>query len=61
MIWDIGDLRPGTSARISAANARAVHGEPALHLGTRSEGINVGFKERCYKYTYIHVRLNGFR
>jgi hypothetical protein len=28
MICDIGDLRPGTPARISAANARAVHGRP---------------------------------
>ena len=28
MISDIGDLRPGTPARISAANARAVHGRP---------------------------------
>jgi hypothetical protein len=28
MICDIGDLRPGTPARISAANARAVHRRP---------------------------------
>jgi hypothetical protein len=28
MICDIGDLRPGTPARISAANAHAVHRRP---------------------------------
>jgi hypothetical protein len=28
MICDIGDLRPGTPARISAANARVAHGRP---------------------------------
>ena len=28
MICDIGDLRPGTPARISAGNARAVRGRP---------------------------------
>lgn len=41
MICDIGDLRPGTPAPISAANARAVHGRPTDLAGPGSLALNV--------------------
>jgi hypothetical protein len=54
MICDIGDLRPGTPARISAANARAVHLRPPTLSGPCFLRYSLAYGTRPWEHLGDH-------